>query len=259
MPFSRRLVPAALAAISVAVGTSYADEPPAMAEPDKAGAKPALKVLTSTEAAPLLEKLKAAAKAKAAEEAIAAIAAIAGTTHPDFEPALAKLLAHSLAPVAEKAAEAIGERAGPKTGATLWKGYMHATNAKRHEVKGAILAAMGAAKAPLDDKQYDEALSVWRLAATPEAMVGFALYFERIRTDKRPCKIFALWLDEPRPANVNDGSNPPASYWEARWKLWNKTKPNAVSALKAITGQTFETTADARKWFKDNPKFGVDW
>jgi hypothetical protein len=124
---------------------------------------------------------------------------------------------------------------------------------------GAILAAMGTAKAPLDAKQYDEAESLWRKAPSAEAMIGVARYFERFQKDKRPCKLLAMWLDEPRPGNVNDGSNPPAAWWEARWKLWDKTKPAAVAALKAITGQHFDATDEAKAWFRANPKFGFDW
>jgi hypothetical protein len=216
-------------------------------------------VLTDAEAAPHLEKLKEAARSKKAEVATAALAGIAGVTHPAFEAALGKLLGHVDDDVATKAAAAMGERGDPKWGATLWKGFLHPANAKRYDVQGAVLAAMGAVKAPLDARQYDEAESLWKRTASVDSMNGVTAYFRLFAKDKRPCKMLAQWLDEPRAGNVNDASNPPASYWQARWTLWSKTKPGVVAALEAITGQHFDATAEAKAWFEANPKFGVRW
>jgi hypothetical protein len=229
--------------------------------PEKPGekAKPALKTLSDVEAAPLLVKLRDAAKTKKPDEGKAALAAIAGVTHPAFEAALARLLSHASVEVATAAAAAIAERGDAKSGAPLWKGWLHATNAKRLEVKGAILEAMGAVKAPLDAKQYDDVEGIWRQAPSIEAMNSVTTYFRLMATDKRPCKMLATWLDEPKVGNVNDPNNPPAGWWQARWTLWSKTKPGAVAALKAITGQAFDSSADARAWFEANPKFGVRW
>jgi hypothetical protein len=272
---SRRPLSACLAAM-LAVASAFgrparAEEPAPQGEarpPEKSPetspekkppAKPELKTLTDAEAAPHLERLKGAAKSKKADEGKAALAAIAGVTHPAFEAALARLLPHASAEVASLAAAAIGERGDAKSGAVLWKGWTHGTNAKRLEVKGAILEALGAVRSPLDAKQYDEVESIWRQAPSIEAMNSVSTYFRLVAVDKRPCKMFALWLDEPRVGNVNDGNNPPAAWWEARWKLWSKTKPGAVDALKAITGHLFDSTADAKTWFEANPKFGVRW
>ena len=153
----------------------------------------------------------------------------------------------------------MGERAGPKTPAALWRGWMLPVNDKRWAVKAALLEALAATKAPLDAKGYDEVESVWRQVPSTEAMVAVARYFTLVKTDKRPCKMFALWLDEPKAGSVNDAANPPASYWEARWKTWAAVKPAVVDALQAITGQHFDSSEEAKTWFKKNPKFGVDW
>ena len=93
--------------------------------------------------------------------------------------------------------------------------------------------------APLDAKQYDEVERIWKMAPNAAAMNAVTGYFTAVRTDKRPCKLLATWLDEPRAASVHDASNPPAGWWESRWKLWQATKGGAAAALKAITGQTF--------------------
>lgn len=57
-------------------------------------------------------------------------------------------------------------------------------------------------------------------------------------------------LDPPAPANVDDPSNPPASYWEARWKSWQAFKPSLQAALKVLLGRSFEKSKDALKYIK---------
>jgi hypothetical protein len=233
-----------------------ADGKPAEGQP---AAAPALRTLTDAEVAPLLEGLKKALKAKVLSEAAPALDALAGVTHPDLEPALGKLLGHNLADVAARAARAMGERAGEKTAATLWKAWASPANERRVDVRAALLDAFATMKAPLDPKQYVQVERLFTDAASPIAMDAVTRYFTAVATDKRPCKAFAVWLDEPSPANVHDGTNPPKEWWEARWKLWTKTRPGAVAALKAITGQEFESSEQARAWFAANRAFGVRW
>ena len=142
---------------------------------------------------------------------------------------------------------------------TIWRAWIHPSNDKRWGVKSAMLGSLGRLGATLDAKQYDEVERIWKMAPNAAAMNAVTAYFTAVRTDKRPCKLLATWLDEPRAGSVNDASNPPAGWWEARWKLWQATKGGAAAALKAITGQTFESSAQAKAWFDANPKFGVKW
>ncbi len=59
-------------------------------------------------------------------------------------------------------------------------------------------------------------------------------------------------MDPPEPVNVDDASNPPASYWEARWKNWQKWKGDVLEAMYQITGQRFANSREARKWLQKN-------
>ncbi len=59
-------------------------------------------------------------------------------------------------------------------------------------------------------------------------------------------------LDEPVPENVDDRSNPPQEYWEARWKAWATWRAKVKDALFAVTGQRFSTAAEAKAWLKAN-------
>lgn len=61
-------------------------------------------------------------------------------------------------------------------------------------------------------------------------------------------------LDEPAPSDVDAASNPPAEYWEARWKSWRVWRTDVQAALLAITGQRFSTADEARTWIKANRK-----
>jgi hypothetical protein len=59
---------------------------------------------------------------------------------------------------------------------------------------------------------------------------------------------------------VNSPSNPPASWWEQRWKMWKPVKAEVVEALEELTGESFKDTASAKAWFLANEKeFGFRW
>ena len=61
-------------------------------------------------------------------------------------------------------------------------------------------------------------------------------------------------VDEPAPEDVHGAANPPAEYWEARWKAWQAWREDAKKALIAITGQRFSTGKEAKIWLERNRK-----
>lgn len=71
--------------------------------------------------------------------------------------------------------------------------------------------------------------------------------------EKQALPLLLRNLDEPAPTNVDDPSNPPAEYWEARWKSWRVWRAKVKEALFAITGQRFSTAKEAAEWLKKNP------
>jgi hypothetical protein len=259
-----RLLPVA-AWLALLAPSAAAEEPaPKPAEPSapEVETKPAPpKVILDAEAAPLAEGLKKAMRAKSADDALPALVAIEGKSHPTFEAPLVKLLGHPSAEIAIRAADALAARAGPKTASSLWRGgWLAPANKDRSEVRTSILLALGRMGVSLDAKQYDEVESLWKKATSGRVLSSIAAYFGAVKTDKRPLRWLSEALDEPVASAVNSASNPPASYWEARWKLWKASKPAVQEALKSITGQTFETSEDAKAWFKKNEKeFGFVW
>ncbi len=60
-------------------------------------------------------------------------------------------------------------------------------------------------------------------------------------------------LDEPGAKDVHGADNPPAEYWEARWKAWKAWRSKVKDALFAITGQRFNTADEAKAWLAKNP------
>jgi hypothetical protein len=59
-------------------------------------------------------------------------------------------------------------------------------------------------------------------------------------------------LDEPAPADPNAADNPPAEYWEKRYKAWKVWNKDVRAALQTITGQDFQNSEQARKWLRRN-------
>ena len=59
-------------------------------------------------------------------------------------------------------------------------------------------------------------------------------------------------IDEPAPVSVDDPSNPPASYWKARYKNWQKWGSRLKHSLFQITGQRFASSKEADTWIRKN-------
>ena len=89
-----------------------------------------------------------------------------------------------------------------------------------------------------DRKAVDAQLAILQVARTQKEIQAIDLLVQHI--------------DEPAPVWVDDPSNPPASYWEARYKNWQRWRTQVKSALYAITDQRFGTAKEARTWLKKN-------
>ncbi len=66
--------------------------------------------------------------------------------------------------------------------------------------------------------------------------------------------LLAESMEGPQPAWVDDPNNPPASYWEARWKNWEVWRLDAKEAIFKITGERFATNKEAKAWVSKNRK-----
>ena len=61
-------------------------------------------------------------------------------------------------------------------------------------------------------------------------------------------------IDRPVPKDPNDPKNPPATYWEARTKLWQDYESWGRWMLKETTGQTFRSVREWQAWLKTQDK-----
>jgi hypothetical protein len=111
------------------------------------------------------------------------------------------------------------------------------------------------ARAGYHDKQWGEVDGLFERDFAGERIVlqEAILDLATFRKEKQAVDLLLRNMDEPRPAWVDDPSNPPAEYWEARWKAWAVWRGKVKEALYAITGQRFSTAEEARNWLKKNP------
>ncbi len=78
-------------------------------------------------------------------------------------------------------------------------------------------------------------------------------YFGQVKCKRMSvAKLLAESLAAPVPEEVDSAANPPASYWEERWKTWQHIRRDVSWALKEITGQVFApdegtTKGDSKK------------
>ena len=226
-----------------------------------------LKAADDKEAKELAKELTKAAKKKNAADVLPAMEKIAGLAHEDFDKPLLRLVKHESSKVAEQAADMWEWRVRDKKVASkLWKAtWLEKKNARRYEIKARALKGFARAGMELDAKQFKEIERDWRwLVGNPDERWAPALAavadWVALSGDKRLFRRLAEELDEPGTDSPSAPSNPPASWWEKRWKMWKAAKPAIVSALKAITGKEFDKTAEAKAWCEANGKdAGIEW
>jgi hypothetical protein len=202
-----------------------------------------------------------------------ALEEVAGLSHPAFHKPLIKLLTHRSGEVALQAADGLAdqrledEKEAAKLARSIWKaGFAQKANQGRWLVRARSLRALSEVSAdelpPADLKEVEK---LWR-ATTGSANKELApvlsdiCAYVRNTKDKRLCRYLAEEIDEPGTTSPNAPNNPPASWWEGRWNLWNLAKGDVHEALTALTGQTFKSTEEAKDWFEANEReFGFRW
>ena len=76
-----------------------------------------------------------------------------------------------------------------------------------------------------------------------------ARYFGDLRV-KKMVKPLVYWVEAPQPGDVNDEENPPASYWERMWNIWNDIRDHVLYALRKITGQEYTLKREWEIWIR---------
>ena len=248
------------------------EEPPAGDEVDEGDEQ--AEPLSPEEAKRLEKLLTKAAKARKVADVIQALDEVGEQSHPSFQKPLLKMLTHESSRVAMRAADQLAlqqletEKAQKKLGKAIWrKGFTDRKNHRRPNVKGRIIYATSAVEggAQLDNNRFKDLERHWRTVigdpreSNAPGIVAVCEYV-RLAKDKRLCRMLAEEIDEPGTTAVNSPTNPPAEWWERRWKMWKQYKAEIVESLEELTGESFKDTAAAKAWFEANGKeFGFRW
>jgi HEAT repeat protein len=173
-----------------------------------------------------------------------------------------KLLVAPLAEVVEKdksivirkrAAELIGNQPADKANPLIRKLLKSPRVDSQPAVAAELVRAL--ARCSYETAQWSDLEDAFESSYHAERVPLQEALLELIAThkEKKAIPLLLRNLDEPVPENVDARENPPAEYWEARWKAWKAWRTKVKDALFAITGQTFSTAEEARAWLKKNP------
>jgi hypothetical protein len=219
----------------------------AQAKPDAAAGQPAPAAAEMNDAIAkeMLAKLDEGLKSKDTKERVKALEPFLSARHKSFVAPLAAQFAKGPVETRVVAARALGVQRYDPARVALTRVL---TNKKiEPEVLAAAVEGLGTAQAkgtaktvidlfenesvdPMVKKEVIRALGTWK--------------------DPAHVEFLGKQLDEPAPANPDSPSNPPAAYWEKRWKEWNTYKDDVQWALKEITGKSLRTQQEVKDWLK---------
>ncbi len=149
---------------------------------------------------------------------------------------------------------------GKKTNAMLQKALAAKDEPSLHpKAFAAIVDALGRLKCVEAHEAIAREFGQFR---DREIMRACTRYFGQVQSkDKGVVRQLCEMLDPPVPGG-DEATNPPASYWEERWKQWNWIRRDVAWALKEITGEAFQPadgdhpgeSKKALAWVRDNAK-----
>ncbi len=191
------------------------------------------------------------------EARIKALTRLGEWNHPEVCKALLKHIKHKEFTVAVAAIAAVGRQShAAKAAGKKVMGVLKSD--KRTAVICASLVTLGR----LGYKRADGIKMAERFHRkdTGERHKAAARYFGYIK-HKEAFRKLAEHLDEPFPANPNSPTNPPAAWWEARYKEWQSNVSFTRWAIsQLIPDETFETESEAKQWAEsEGSKHGIEW
>ena len=210
-----------------------------------------LATLEKVEAKARLAQFKKAFKTKDPIKQIEALNDLVSKgRHPTMVPPLTKALNKSKSTdVREHAAYCLGRLGYAKAASPLLKAFQSKSNKGRGTVRQAAATALGL----VADKPKFKKLAHRFRGGDRFDKCGLAM-LAGYSKDLDAVGLLAEWINAPEPVNPNSASNPPAEYWQARWKEWHYIKNQVRWSLWAITGCNFVNQDEARDWQKEQKK-----
>lgn len=261
MGLDRRLPTLFLAAVAAALPAGFPAARAGPAAEDKGGVFPVVQEVTKEDEASALHQELANAIASGDEKRIlAAVTPLLTKRHKSFVDDLKKLVGHRNPDIAAAATAALGSQ-GDKGASTVLSRL--ATADFKDPVPGPVRAAaieslgrLGVAATYEGIRKVADGMLQEREMKTTYAPAVFRAcirYFGLLK-EKRAVSFLVGHVERPNPDNPASGTNPPASYWEARHHLWVAVKVEVVWALKEITGKEFDTERRWNAWMADEGK-----
>ena len=82
---------------------------------------------------------------------------------------------------------------------------------------------------------------------------AYVLAFGHAR-DRAALGVLSKWLSQPKPANPDSPSNPPASYWKEKYGEWTYIRNQVQWAVWSITGELLEDKESVDEWIEEQKK-----
>lgn len=214
----------------------------------KLDADPTVKEVSDEMAKTLLDKVEEAQDADDEAAEAKAIEALISSRHEDFVKPLLKLSKDRSPTIRIVATKALGSQEPSKKIGSQLVGLV------RWKPNDDYPAAIAAAISSLRRQKYDHPLarkeieSHFRKRIDTDVMRECVRYWGDLKV-KDAVPELVTWVEAPQPGNPNDPNNPPASYWQKMWKIWDAIKEAVWVALSDITdGQHFRTIEEWREW-----------
>lgn len=242
--------------VALAQGPEVGDAParPSDARPVEASA---VRELTDDEAKAAIAEFQKVAKAKAAplRERVTAIEQLATGRHRTFVTVLVEVTRREKTlSVRRVAAQALGNQPPKQARPAILKLLGDEGVKDELLVLGDLVTALDRAGYEARDWKVIDGLFERDYDADRVPLQRAMLALIANHKEKQAVDLLLRNLGEPIPVNVDDPANPPAEYWEARWKAWQVWREDVKNALFEITRQRFSTPEEARIWIKKNGK-----
>jgi len=156
--------------------------------------------------------------------------------------------------IRKRAAELLGNQPAKEGGKAIRKLLAHAKVTAAPPVQAELIRSLSRCGYepkcwPELDREFERVYALDRVPVQ-EALLDLVVAHKEVQA----IPLLLRNIDEPVPANPDDPSNPPAEYWEARWKSWQVWRGKVKEALFVLTGQRFSTAEEARAWLRKNPR-----
>lgn len=235
-------------------GIAAAQQPPPAPAPKAEEPPPPLPVLDDKEAAERIADFKRAyTKSADLGRRLEGVKKIATHRNERFAIELQKITLADPNPIVRaEAAKALGRQDGPKAKVGIVACLKGLQAAEQQVVLLALLDALQ--HGAYDPAYFDVLAPLFDKESTQPAVQQRIVRLFGKGQEKRAFRLLVDNLNEPIPENVDDPSNPPASYWEMRWKKWDVWRLDVAKALKDLTGVEFKEKKFYKEWAKGEGK-----